>query len=303
MNKKACAIAALGALLAGAGYAESSVGYNVVSAPANSDTWFAVPFNNTIELTCEVSSKDAASITVTNTLSSGAYADAYYVRFIDGAAEGLWTTITANDSDSFTIENIDWLSLVNNGDSFRVYKHHTVNSLFPASLEEHTWVDGGVSFFIYSNQRNVDQAQNKARRYFVSRFLGNWSGGDNPIEPDSYVVMRNESGTDVDVITLGVTPDYNMAVYVPANTAMDVSLGTGYPIPVSVENMPGAANRSILYYDSDTVGINKSRTAFYSYFLGSWSGSAGQDIDPSEGMILRLSSSDAGGKITIPKPY
>lgn len=63
------------------------------------------------------------------------YSDFYYIKFTSGAKKGLYYTITANTESQFTIDSSgDDLTKLKSGDTFRVCKYWTLNTLFPYAL-------------------------------------------------------------------------------------------------------------------------------------------------------------------------
>ena len=119
MKASAITAATLLALTAQTVSAADAVGYNVVTVPENSDVLVSVPFNNNVEATFTVDSVDGTGITVNEALSAGTYNSSYYIRVIDGAGEGLWSTITDTADGGLTIAD-DLSGYVANGDTFRV---------------------------------------------------------------------------------------------------------------------------------------------------------------------------------------
>jgi len=115
--------------------AAEAVGYNVVTVPANSDVLVSVPFNNNVDATFTVNTVTVTGMTVNEALSADTYDSSYYIRVINGAGEGLWSTITANGSGGLTLTD-DLSGYVANGDSFRVYEHQTLATVFPSAPAE-----------------------------------------------------------------------------------------------------------------------------------------------------------------------
>ncbi|RPI61910.1 MAG: TIGR02597 family protein, partial [Planctomycetaceae bacterium] len=165
MRNKVAAIAtvALLALAAGSAGAQNVVGYNRITVPAGTDVRLTVPFNQALEGTFAVATKTGSTVTVADTLVAGKYNNvataAYYVRFTSGNASGLWTTITSNDVNGFTLADANVMNLVSVGDSFRVYKHHTLSSLFPKGMYDVSYTNS-TKVLIYANNIAA-MAQNK----------------------------------------------------------------------------------------------------------------------------------------------
>lgn len=312
MKLKTMAVAAaLLALSVSSAVAADSVGYNRIMVPANSDVRFSLPFNQKVEGEFTVNLVTANGMTVADSLVDNAYNGAYYVRFLSGNASGLWSTITDNGTNDFTLEDMNVLNLVSNGDSFRVYKHHTLESVFPAAMFNKTYRNG-TKVLIFENDLSamaINKAAVKSASYRES--LGRWVGAGvtnaTILVPDTQFILRNDSSELLELITLGDVPDYSVSVLIAANG--DLNIGSGYPVPV-VLNDAGLEgdSRKVLFYDNTAVGLNKAavKSASYRASLGRWVGAGvtGDElIIPSETITLRLPASEVATKITINKPY
>jgi uncharacterized protein (TIGR02597 family) len=317
MKIKASAItaAALLALAAQSASAAEAVGYNVVTVPANSDVLVSVPFNNNVEATYTVDSVAGTGITVNEALSAGTYDSSYYVRFIDGSGEGLWSTITVNGSGGLTLAD-DFSGYVANGDTFRVYEHHTIGSIFPDTMY-------GVSFTNSTQIQTYDAtgagqfklASGSASYVAVPPlFQYAWTGSanaDTVLAPGSMFLVRNGAGEELTIPVFGDVPDHSSAVVV-ATGARDLNIGTGFPVAMTIDDLGiGADSRQLQVYDNSASGQFKLAAGTASYvavpplFQYAWTGSANGStvISGSEAFLVRLPSGDAGGKITINKPY
>lgn len=293
--------------------AENSVGYNKIVVPANSDAKLSLAFSDAAVATYAVSTKNATGVTVSATLTAGAYANAYYVRFVSGNGEGLWSTITTNTTNGITFENEDVLPFVSVGDSFRVYKHQTLGSLFPAGMYGKSYTNG-TQVFIYENDvdsMGINKASSKIALYSTSgggRWVGSGISATTPIKPETQFIVRNGSAQPLTLIMIGKVPDYKISALVAANG--DLVMGTGYPVPV-VLNGSGleGASRQVFFYNNSATGINKaaSKIALYSTSGGGrWVGSGvtgNELIQPSEMITLRLPATETATKLTFKKPY
>lgn len=322
MKVKVASMAVAVFFVAGASaFAADVVGYNVVTVPASSDVLVSVPFSQDVELSAVVDSVTANGVTVTDALVEGAYASNYYVRFIDGNGEGLWSTITENGEGGFTLENADVLSYVVAGDNFRVYAHHTIDSIFPEGMKDIAFEIGTqVQVYDALGDGTYKSPISSAAYTALPAFLGGgyaWSGsadGDTVIEPQAMILVRNTSTTDaLEIPFFGDVPDHKTAVLVDAG-ARDVVVGSGFPVATAIGDMGvEAEGRQVQVYDNSVSGQYKSPEASSTYaalpaFLGggyAWSGSADGDTEVagSAAFVLRLPASEAGGKITFNKPY
>ncbi len=303
MKIKASAItaAALLALAAQAANAAEAVGYNVVTVPANSDVLVSVPFNNNVEATFTVDSVTGTGITVNEALSADTYNSSYYIRVIDGAGEGLWSTITANGSGGLTIAD-DLSGYIANGDTFRVYAHQTIGSVFPAGMYGVSYTNR-VSINVYNNTAN---GINKSATTSVSYHPGlkRWTNLNQILNPDSMILIRNNSAAELSYICNGDVPDYDVALLVPAGVAKDTLISSGFPVAVQASAVSALTGRSINLYNNSAASQNKSPVTSTSYHPGlqRWTNPS-LSIPSSEGMLLRTSVAEVGGKVTIQKPY
>jgi uncharacterized protein (TIGR02597 family) len=262
----------------------------------------SVPFNNDVEATFTVGSVSTSGVTVNEALSADTYGSGYYVRFIDGNGEGLWSTISANGDGGLELSNTDVLSYISSGDAFRVYKHHTVGSVFPSGMYGVSYTNG-VTISVYNNTAT---GINKSPATTVNYLSGpkRWNNPNQIMNPDSMILIRNGSAATLTWVNNGDVPDYNAALLVPAGVAKDTLIGSGFPVDTTVEAISGAAGRTVSVYNNVAAGQNKSPATTINYLTGPkrWNNPA-QPIMSSEGLLLRTAATEVGGKITIQKPY
>ncbi len=324
MRTRARLFTAAGLLLAMAacsvGVADTVIGYNKITVPANSDVKLTIPFSASAEIRPDcatsdvftVASRSGSVVSVSMTLTASKYAGSYYVRFLSGGASGLWTTVTANDAGSLTLENADVANLVSAGNTFRIYKHVTIDGMFPKGQY-------GVSFtnntqlLLYDNNigsMSQNKAASKSSLYSTSVGGGSWVGtanGSTILKPETQFILRNTSAGTLTVITQGVVPDYNVAMLVAPSG--DLVIGTGYPVAVvlNASGLGGVNSRTVFFYDDSASGQNKAAIKTALYNAGNWVGAGvtgNELILPSQVITLRLPAGDTyGAKVTIPKPY
>lgn len=249
------------ALAAQAANAGNVVGLSKVAIPANADVRITVPFTTSAAGTFSVTATgNGGLVNVSGSMVGGAFANAYYARFISGGASGLWSTISTNGSGSVTLADTAVVAFAKSGDTFRIYKHQTIGSLFPDTMLGLAF-DDNTTLLLFSNDRTAMQ-QNRSASAVVSYYDGyGWyaDGVDSttPICPETQLIVRNGSSNSYVVILFGQVPDYNVAVLTAPGG--DLNIGTGYPVPV-VLNSAGldSVSRTVLIYDNTTSGINKS---------------------------------------------
>jgi uncharacterized protein (TIGR02597 family) len=312
-------------------FAQSNVvGYNKNSVPANSDRRFSVAFNRDANSSYTSAGKTAVSVTVAGPVTVGKFNAGsdmtkapYYIRFTSGNAAGLWISIKSNTAAEFVLDDsasavaardrILALVAADGGDSFRVYKHNTIDSTFPKEQL-------GLSFVNLTQILGYDNnlgsmSQNKAATLLAtySTTSGRWNpsgSGDKILKPETAYIVRNTSSQALTLMTSGTVPDYAVAVLTAPGG--DLNVASGYPVPIllGASGIGGVNLRQVLFYDNASTGQNKApaKTATYSTSSGKWNPStAGNDrnvapINPSQTIILRLPAGDTN-KVTISKPY
>jgi uncharacterized protein (TIGR02597 family) len=317
MKTKLAAITAATILALGLQPARAAqvVGFNKVAVPASSDVRLTVPFTQKAEGEFTVSGVSGSTVNVSEAVS-GSYANSYYVRFTTGNGQGLWATITANNSNSFTVAAADAAAVAyaQTGDKVRVYKHQTLGSVFPAALYNLSFING-TSVLIYDNNIAAmaqNKSSSKAASYTTSGG-GRWSGSgvnsNTILKPETLFILRNSSSKTLTMVTLGKVADYPVSMLIAP--AGDLVIGSGYPVPVVLKNsgLGGTTNRQVMFYDSSATGQNKSASKIASYTTsggGRWTGSGvtgNELIKPSESVTFRLPAGETGAKVTIVKPY
>lgn len=309
---------ALMGLVAQSASAQTVVGYNRFVVPANSDARLTVPFTQVAEGTFTVSGKEVDGIDVAGPVTPN-YANTYYVRFTSGTASGLWMTITSNTTTRFVLDGTvaaartTLLGLVNTGDTFRVYKHQTLASMFPKTMYGVSYTNG-TTVYMYDNNISAMTTNKSSARSgsYTTSGGGRWAGSgvnDNTVlKPETLFLIRNSSATPLTETFFGIVPDFSVKMLVAANG--DLVIGTGYPVPVALKNVGlNGSNRTVYFYDVSATGTNKSSSKSASYTLsggGRWAGSGvngDEPIQPSQAVTLRLPLTDAGSIVTIPRPY
>lgn len=318
---------ALGAFAGGSAEGQAVHAYVSTPLPAGTQTLVSVPVNNAVEVELSTTGVSGAVISLpAASISDGAYNAGtyatYYVRFIDGPAAGLWSSINVNSPSSITVADADVAAKATSGggDTIRVYKHHTVGSVFPASQLDDAdggllttgAVSSGLQIQFFSNGDSINKAQGSGTPSFAS-FLafsgtGFWDLPDVPLLPETCFIVSNPTANDLVYIAQGSAPDHAVSYLIKPGVAKDTFLGTGYPVGVTVSNSglgSGLQNRTIF---TRGTGVNQAPGsnggAIYSYlgFLQIWD-APDAVLEPFGGFILRQEAADAGGTSTATKPY
>jgi|WetSurMetagenome_2_1015567.scaffolds.fasta_scaffold20284_6 uncharacterized protein (TIGR02597 family) len=307
----AIAVVALLALAAQASYAQSNVqGYVKVAVPASSDVLVTAPMTQAPvgTFTCTTSGSTIVGVTNGTSTGTGVYQTTYYARFITGNAAGLWSTITVDGNDTFTLADAAVAAYTRVGDTFRVYPHNTVGTVFPASMKEFSYTGGSSTSTQILLYNNAVAGTNKPPGTTVNYVdaINNWGTPNTLLPPDTAFIIRNRAAKALVYVQFGQVPDYPVSYILPASTAKDIAIGTGYPVLSSVAKtgFGGVANRQELLFSNAASGFNKPSTKTVSY-LGSplFKWGSDDDISGSAGFIFRQAASDAGGKVTATKPY
>lgn len=329
MKMKASAITAamLLALTAQVVSAADAVGYNALTVPTNSDVLVSVPFTKDAVGSFAVSSVTADGVTVTNTLTVNAYTNGYYVRFTSGGGAGLWSTISANGTGGFTLANTNALTGVTAGNTFKVYPHQTLATVFPDGMEGVSFKKSASSLnrsteILVPNTTTVGLNKAASATYYYTS--GQWrkvSGGtvncDNTVlSPQEYFVLRNKSTNTLTYVASGNVEALAVGRSVSTQTAKnDIAAVSGRPIAmtlaelglggtVAFETSANSLNRKdeLQVFNNSATGYNKGALATYYYTSGHWRKVGGgttnyeneRVITPGAALIIRKAAGIAG---------
>jgi uncharacterized protein (TIGR02597 family) len=242
---------------------------------------------------------------------SGTQSNTYYVQFLTGNKEGMYYTVTDNDSSNLTV-NLNGDTLQGNvavGDVLQVIPYWSLNTLFPSgqginpsssfsSLQRNSVIflsdttDPGInlgpaaSYYYYNGTANVGPGWRQVG--------GNISAlqNDAVMYPDIYFIVRNSIPGNTTLTLLGGVP---MSAYstplttLAANTTQDIPIGVSVPVPVTLAGSDlttsgafeesssfGSTQRNdILFVYGTPSTINPAPVASYYYYNGTASGGAG----------------------------
>lgn len=312
----AISVASLAAFAGGNAESAETLAYVFEEVANNADVLVTVPVNNAVEKELTTVSRSGSTLTVpAASMSAGAYNAGsfvkYYVRFIDGPAAGLWASITSNTATAITLDNpaVAALASAGGGNTIRIYKHHTLASVFPDALLNTAVVDGSqVLFFDSSATQNKPAGSGGVASYTTFFNLGWGTNAERPLLPETAFVIRNTTGTALQYIATGTAPDHAVAYLLTSGANKDTALGTGYPVPVTVEDTGlGAQNRQMLLQPSNVLNPAPGSAAIYThtdFFNLGWGANAGVSLAANSAFILRQVATDTdSGKSTVVKPY
>jgi uncharacterized protein (TIGR02597 family) len=304
-------------------------GYNKVTVPAQSDVIVSVPFTQKPEGTFTVATGGvgATALSVDEDITS-AYDGAYYIRFTSGDAKGLWSTIEATNTTAETVELEDTSMLaskVSEGDTFKIIKHNTLESVFPDKLAGLSFVAStGTGFGLKIKTRvllweeSVGTNQAPAQTFYFHesaewRSLAGSNSDDTVISPDAILVIRNTADKKLTYIPQGSVHTGTVAKAIQTHgSADDVYTSTSRPVAVKLKDLGLGGSDAfatstgtgfgltikdrLLVFDNSTTGTNKAPVStFYYHESGEWRNLAGQNADdyeisPSTGVVIRKTS-------------
>jgi uncharacterized protein (TIGR02597 family) len=311
------------------GQVQSVTGYNKVTVPAQSDVIVSVPFTQKPEGTFTVATGGvgATALSVDEDITS-AYDGAYYIRFTSGDAKGLWSTIEATNTTAETVELEDTSMLaskVSEGDTFKIIKHNTLESVFPDKLAGLSFVAStGTGFGLKIKTRvllweeSVGTNQAPAQTFYFHesaewRSLAGSNSDDTVISPDAILVIRNTADKKLTYIPQGSVHTGTVAKAIQTHgSADDVYTSTSRPVAVKLKDLGLGGSDAfatstgtgfgltikdrLLVFDNSTTGTNKAPVStFYYHESGEWRNLAGQNADdyeisPSTGVVIRKTS-------------
>lgn len=273
------------------------VGYVTTTAQNGSDTFAAAVLSEQIELATSVDSVSTSVVTTTLDLSPDAFNNTHYVLFTSGEETGQWYEVIDTAASSLTLE-IDVAALgVTAGDSFKVVKFWTLESLFPSSSEFAASNDPTLPVAeVLLNDLNASGTNlSSAASYFYhdgsSPILNSTAGwyqtgslspsGDVRLSPETYFTVRNLSGEDFNITVPGSVPTSPVGTTVVSSSgSQDNQLVNPYPAAMSLNDSgltsvvsastdPTLPGDQIILFNIVGSSTNRSSVASYFYHDGS----------------------------------
>ncbi|MEO8427023.1 MAG: TIGR02597 family protein [Verrucomicrobiota bacterium] len=301
----------------------------------NSDTIVSLPFVRPKAASGLVQSVSGSVVNVTGptgwstgqfVYSSGIQTNTHYVIIRSGAKEGFWYFITANDSNSVTLDLVsDTLSGLNAGDQFDIIPYWTLATIFTNEQGINASPTPGnrtTEVFVQDvNAVGIDLTASRIY-YFWS---GSWrqvgqgaaNKNDDIILPCVYLIVRHNIAGDTTLTLQGSEMTSKWAVPLAANpsTMQDNPVSLSRPVQISLTQSGlfegGAFNASpnfgnptdeLFTFDNTLAGIDKTATATYYYWNGAWRRigavtDVGSDLvfSPNVGVIIRKSIGPSPG--------
>jgi uncharacterized protein (TIGR02597 family) len=307
-NKLALFSFGLSLLSAGAANGQTAttdpVGFVTVNVKANSDATIAVPLNRSALFKGVIQSISGTTITVAGTSpawqtspmqfvqSIPTQVSTYAVKLATGAKEGMIGKITANGTNTITIqldagddlsgvktEAVDGVGL---GDHIDILAYWT-----PASLLS---VVPPVGFSIAGFENPGAGINFGSSELYAHAGSNSWedgiNGGDSthsPLRFGAALIARNSSGADYSATFVGAVPMTTSRIRIStlaSNTAQDQYIGYMAPVPEPIATptnpnalgFPVQTGDSIQGFDNSISGFNQGSAEYYV-----WNGAAWED--------------------------
>lgn len=289
--------------LSSASSASAPAGIMQIPLLANSDSYVSVPFTRAGAINTTLSSVSGNIVTVSGApgwtpnqfvYASGTQSNTYYARFTSGSAEGRLYAVTANDTNTLTLNlGNDTLSNVTAGDGIAVEAYWTLNTVFPNG--------NGINISPTAGNRNTEVLipdftsvginLSASKIYFFNAGIwkqvgqGNANHNDDVLLPNTYFTVRHNVSTNTVLAALGNVITSKVAVIIQTSTTsqQDNPVSLMRPAPVSLNNsglissgafspspLPGNRTDELLTFDNNVTNRNKSPSSVYYYWNSAW---------------------------------
>jgi len=317
-------------------------GMVTLTAPKGTTTYLSLTLSSSVIYSGTVGTVSPNTITVTNTanpfrLSLATAGSPYFVKFLTGNEKGRLLLITANGTNSLTLDTTDdstqQVSLLTTGfsvapgDAFEIFAGDTISSIFGGNSPQNPLSLAGASSFAAADWVNVyNSATSSWQSYFYNTTEGYWvlegstTNANNTVlypyhglsitrhsnsEPSANFVL---TGRVAEVPVMTKTTGGNSVVYA----------STGYAVNMKLSQLNFGANwiRSFSTSSADIVSIWNSTTRnFLSYYQlpdSSWRQTGQPSVDQSNlvipagsciGIELHTSVSGAASYLHSAMPY
>jgi uncharacterized protein (TIGR02597 family) len=269
------------------------VGYLTFTAADAADTKFGLPMEQAAVLATSVDSVTAGTVSVT--VDASVASDAHYLQFSSGSLAGQWFQVSSSTAGSITVaEDLESLG-ASTDDSFRVIPFWTLSTLFGTDFPLSTSVFAADAQVLGNDVTaigiNKAPSANYAYHDGSSGFVAaGWFNVNNPfggnldnqkLPPDTFITIRNQSGSDYSLVVAGSVPTVELSVgvvgdpgsindnlvYNPYPAAVELSLSSLTDV-VDVSTDVFTPLTQVVVYESFS-GLNPSPTANYAYHDGS----------------------------------
>jgi len=232
------------------GRAGQQVGVNSINIPAQTDVYVSVPFTQRSEGTFTVTGTSGSDVNFAEATQAGAFANRFYLRFTSGPADGKWATITANGTNSATVADASVLAGVVAGNTFKVYRHQTFDTVFPSNFKGISYT---VSLSLFARTFEVlipttgGATINRPAGTVYFHFNGTWrkSPGSPAVDakfdiipPQQLLILRNNNNSALTYYSFGdIELNEQTAPIVVQSSDNDIAISTGQPVPVTLSQL------------------------------------------------------------------
>lgn len=253
--------------------------------------------------------------------SGSAQSNTWYLRFVSGNYEGRMYPITANDTNSITVDpGNDMLLAVAPNDEFSIEPYWTFATMFPegAGVNVSPTLGNRNTEVLLPDLTNPGINLSATKIYFFN--AGTWKQvgqgtadhDDDVIPLDSYLAVRHNVSTNTTVTLTGVVVSSQLLISLrtQSDVSQDNALALLRPIAVSLNDsglinggafqpspLPGTRTDELLTFDNNAVMRNKSASAVYYYWSNAWrevglgnTDVGGNLLAPGTGFIIRKST-------------
>jgi len=283
------------------------VGYVKLTFNAQADTPFSLPLNRPKASSGKVQSISGNTITIASntwTANEFVYADGtqnehYYLLFTTGVLEGRSFDVTANGTNTITVDpdgGADIANLINDAsatDNFEIRPHWTLNTLFPDGAGFDTSPDmlttNGLILFKPSNLDGINHGASKSYKYVDgfgwvdnANVLGAVSANDTVLPRKTFYILRNTTANAIEKNLAGDVPTTDETVKLFTNIIkQDSYVAFCFPIDLTLDSTGLSTNPlfkkstdqltpdgDVLYVFNNATGYNPSTSKGYFYVDG-----------------------------------
>jgi uncharacterized protein (TIGR02597 family) len=314
--------------------ASNPAGYVKLSLLGNSDSFVSLPFICPGATRAIVESVSGNVITVSGApgwtanqfvYASGTQSNHYYACFVSGAIEGRLYPVTANGTDTVTLNlGADTLSGIVAGDVFSIEPYWTLATTFPNGAGVLTSPTPGNRYTEILTPSFTNSGINLSAAKISYYNGGTWkqvsdgavNHNDDIILPNTHFIVRHNVSTNTTLTLMGSVATTKLAINLQTQTTTDQDnyIGLMRPAAVSLTDsglinsgafaaspLPGSRTDELLVFDNTTANRNKSASAVYYYWNNAWRqvGAGSTDVganlifQPGTGVIIRKDTTNA----------
>ncbi len=326
-----CALAIVGMAVANAQVTTTPVGYVTITVNANSDTKVGVSMQQASVYSAGVTSVATGTITVPGTVPD-VTTNPHYVLVTtpSGSLEGNWYEVTGYTSTTITVaENLQTAGLTSS-DTINVIPFWTLDTLFPSGggIPASSNVSSPVGQLLLNNVNasgiNLSSAasyiyhsgeQGPAGWYDLGNIPGGIQGG-KVISPESYITIRNQTGSAANVVMSGSVPATPVSNTILSRVAgaQDNQIANPFPAGLQLQDsnlfsggvLAGTPNVSsprdqLLVFEGTPTGINPSPTKSIIYHTGEQGPAGYYDLGNIPGGLINTYEIPAGAALILRK--